>query len=87
MIKFFLFIKRFTCLAFVVLEAFAPHYYANSTSYRKLDHRLQLRGGRLNCRASAAISASWENAALNAELAELRNWPTDCFRPRRAIPC
>ena len=36
MIKFFLFIKKIHfVLAFVVLEAFALHYYANSTSYTK----------------------------------------------------
>lgn len=36
MIKFFLFIKKIHfVLIFIILEAFAIHYYANSTSYTK----------------------------------------------------
>ena len=36
MFKFFLFIKKIHfVLIFIVLEGFALHYYANSTSYTK----------------------------------------------------
>ena len=53
MIKFFLFIKKIHfVLAFVVLEAFALHYYANSTSYTKaklITHFIYKHGAKCAC--------------------------------------
>ena len=79
MIKFFLFIKKIHfVLAFVVLEAFALHYYANSTSYTKakLITASNYVVGGIYSQLSGIGSyfrLKRENAALNAELAELRN--------------
>ena len=77
MIKFFLFIKKIHfVLAFVVLEAFALHYYANSTSYTKakLITASNYVVGGIYSQLSGIGSyfrLKRENAALNAELAEL----------------
>lgn len=79
MIKFFLFIKKIHfVLAFVVLEAFALHYYANSTSYTKakLITASNYVVGGIYSQLSGIGSyfrLKRENAALNAELAALRN--------------
>ena len=79
MIKFFLFIKKIHfVLVFVVLEAFALHYYANSTSYTKaklITASNYVVGGVYSQLSGIGsyFRLKRENAALNAELAELRN--------------
>jgi len=77
MIKFFLFIKKIHfVLAFVVLEAFALHYYANSTSYTKakLITASNYVVGGIYSQLSGIGSyfrLKRENAALNAETGDV----------------
>lgn len=87
MIKFFLFIKKIHfVLIFIVLEGFALHYYANSSSYTKA--KLVTASNRVVGGVYSQISGinsyfhlRQENAELARELAETRNELDRYLRP------
>ena len=79
MIKFFLFIKKIHfVLIFIILEAFAIHYYANSTSYTKaklITASNYVVGGIYSqiSGLNSYLHLKKENAALTARVALLEN--------------
>ena len=79
MIKFFLFIKKIHfVLIFIILEAFAIHYYANSTSYTKaklITAPNYVVGGIYSqiSGLNSYLHLKKENAALTARVALLEN--------------
>ncbi len=79
MINFFLFLKRiYVVLLFIILEAAAIHYYANSTSYTRaklITASNQVVGG-LHAGFSGVsnyMRLNKENRALTEEIAKLQN--------------